>query len=112
MKAEHNVPIDPSLRLDAFCCLHRKSNVWRLYVWPGQRPPVLDEVLDQSGEAHPVQLDFDDMDAYLASQDASVEKRWSRFGDVELTAYGHSAYVLATWLAISVASGVRSGSVL
>lgn len=108
MEAQGNAPIDPPLRLDVLCCRHRTSQAWRLYVWPGPRLPVLDLVLDRHGEVYPVQLDFDDLDDYLTSQGASVEKRWSRLGDVELSASGHSALVLANWLANAIASGVRT----
>ena len=99
------IPTDTSLRLNVFCT--RDQDAWRLYVEPGQCPRVLQPLLDRHWEAYPLLLDFDDLDRYLAAQGASVEKRWSRSGSVELSAQGASAITLANWLAAAAASGIR-----
>jgi hypothetical protein len=106
-EARHEHP-GAANELNLFCV--RVGEVWRVHVTPTWLPRYLHQVFDENGEAFPVLLDFDDLDEQMVAKGAAFEKRVSRIGDVELTARGAAATVLAVWLSTAFASGVRDGS--
>lgn len=107
MSTPRQTPDYDGYHLDCFCSRGREGDVWRLYLGPGWCPAFLRALLDPHREAYPVVFDFDDLDRYLASQDARVQQRWSGVGGVELTAHGRSALALAKWLTTALQSGIR-----
>jgi hypothetical protein len=70
-------------------------------------PKVLHQCFDGAGRSEPMQLDFDDLDRQMHKHDCTYERLVSKFGDVELSARGRAATVLANWFATAFASGVR-----
>ena len=98
----------PAHELNLFCV--QVGEVWRVHVTPAWLPRYLHQVFDENGEAFPVLLDFEDLEQQMAAKGAAFEKRVSRIGDVELTARGAAATVLAVWLSTAFASGVRGGT--
>lgn len=99
--AEQATPIE----LNLFCT--REGDAFRVYLRPAWVPRYLQQCLDENGEAHPVQLDFDDLAQHMSSHGAAYEQRRARTGGVELTARGDAATHLAVWLSTAFASGVR-----
>ncbi len=96
------------IRLNVFCA-QENNGVWRVHLGSRWLPPNLPHLFDRKGEAFPVLLDFEDLHRFLETHDAPCEKRVSALGDVELTAHGSSAFVLARWLANAFDSGIRPG---
>jgi hypothetical protein len=85
------------------------GEVWRVHVRPTWLPRYLHNVFDEHGEAYPVLLDFEDLERQMAAKKQTFEKQVTRFGGIELTAYGDAATALAVWLSTTFASGVREG---
>lgn len=106
MADTHVAEPQPPLSLNVFCS--KLGDVWRVHTRPTRLPRYLHHFFDHNGEVYPALLDFDDLDRYMAANDAPYEKRVSKLGGVELSAKGHSAAVLSQWLATAFASGVRS----
>jgi hypothetical protein len=106
MKSEaHSERSNSAHVLNLYCA--RVGDVWRVHVRPTWLPRYLHAVFDEHGEAFPVLLDFDDLERRMAAKQVSFEKRVSRTGSVELTAYGEAATALAVWLSTAFASGMR-----
>jgi hypothetical protein len=84
-----------------------EGEAWRAHVRPAWLPRYLRPFFDVHGEAYPVLLDLDDLDAHMRTHGASYEKRVAVTGGVELTARGAAASELAVWLSTALASGVR-----
>lgn len=93
--------------LNLFCSV--EGDAWRVHVRPTRLPRYLQHCFDESGEAYPVLLDFEDLARHMEGHGASFEKRESKAGGVELLARGASATELAIWLSTAFASGVRPG---
>lgn len=105
MSQAPNVSQRESPVLDIFCS--RWGDRWVVMISPVWTPPLLETFFDRHGEALADVLDFDDLDRYMSSRDASYEKRVSTLGGVQLEAHGASAEVLAEWLLTAFSSGVR-----
>lgn len=103
----HQEGLDAGVVLNLFCV--PVAEVWRVHVRPTWLPRYLHSVFDENGEAFPVLLDFEDLERQMAAKRQTFEKRVSRAGAIELTAYGDAATALAVWLSTAFASGVRDG---
>lgn len=96
---------DENVQLNFFCA--RQGDAWRVYFRPGWLPRSLQHLVDEQGEAYPVYLDFDELARQMKLSEASYAQRISSVGGVELTASGHSARVLASWLGRAFGSSIQ-----
>lgn len=91
--------------LNVYCAPLGKG--WMVHLRPTSVPPYLLQCFDRNFEARATELDFEDLERYMAEHDAHYEKRASTTGGVELIAQGDAAPVMSTWLSTALASGVR-----
>jgi hypothetical protein len=91
--------------LNVYCA--RLGKGWMVHLRPTHVPSYLLQCFDRNLETRAMELDFEDLERYMAEHDATFEKRVSSTQGVELTARGSSAPVLCTWLSTALASGVR-----
>jgi hypothetical protein len=107
MKAYTCAPAsDQEVELDVFCS--KVEDAYRVYVRPLWMPDHLLECFDDSGEAFPVYLDFDDLDYHMKRSGVEYTKRPSKLGSIQLYARGGAATVMTNWLVNACSSDTRS----
>lgn len=95
-------------RMNLFCA--EENEAFRVHVQPTWLPEYLESFFDRYGEAYPVLLDFADLERHMKDARATLVRRDTRLGGVELTAEGAGAEALSTWLLTAMASGMRPRS--
>lgn len=95
-------------RMNLFCV--EEAEAFRVHVQPTWLPEYLESFFDRHGEAYPVLLDFADLERHMTDARATLVRRDTRLGGVELTAEGAGAEALSTWLLTAMASGMRPSS--
>lgn len=125
MSATQDTTSGEELFLNLLCTRTRENEVWRVYARPMRMPDDLRRCFDEHYEAHAVLLDFEDLDRHMELRGfpsvttawsveppdprdyPSFEKRVTPLGDVELTARGQGATVLAAWLVNALTGGIH-----
>jgi hypothetical protein len=87
---------DSAVRLDVLCV--PQGDAFRLYVWPGFVPKVLEGCLDANAEAYPVFVDIDDLDRRMTASGLTYERHPLSHGGFNLVAEGRAVAVMTQWL--------------